>query len=65
MSYKEDFQKQSRINRPRHKGMVQFIEMSKKGGAHEDKVGKNAKRAIRNRLNEQDIADALEDWENE
>lgn len=65
MSYNEEFQKVGRALRPRRKAVVKFMEMSKKGGAHEDKFGKNAKRAIRNRLNEQDIEAALDDWDDE
>lgn len=65
MGYKEDFQKQGRALRTRNKAQVRFWEMSKHGGAHEDKGGNHAKRAIQRRQFDDDVENALKDWEDD
>ena len=65
MGYKEDFQKQSRVNRPRNRPQVRFWEMSKRGGAHDEKGGQHAKRAIQRLQFNDDVESALKEWENE
>lgn len=60
MSYQDDFQKRSRINRPRNEKVnLKFFEVASKGGAHDDKVGKHAKRSIQSKLSNNEIERAL------
>ena len=60
MSYQDDFQKRSRINRPRNeKANLRFFEVASKSGAHDDKVGKHAKRAVQSKLSKSEIERAL------
>ena len=54
-----EFQKQSRAGRDKKRAHVTFWEKSKKGGPHEDKVGKHANRQNQNRLSRRDIENAL------
>ena len=55
-----EFQKQSRVGRSnKQRAHVTFWEKSKKGGPHEDKVGKHANRQRQNRLSKRDIENAL------
>ena len=66
MAYQEDFQKRSRLNRPRNeKAHLKFFEVASKGGRHEDKDGKHAKRAIQRRLADEEVENSFDDLDDE
>ena len=55
-----EFQKHSRVDRDNKKrAHVTFWEKSKKGGPHEDKVGKHANRQRQGKLSKREIETAL------
>lgn len=65
MGYKDDYQKQSRSDRQKRRPASDFWEMSKHGGAHQDKAGKHAKRAIKRQQFENDVDEAMRDFYDE
>lgn len=59
-----EFEKTSRISRPRNKKMnLEFAELSKKAGPHSDKVGKHAPRHRAGKLSEKEILESYDDYD--
>lgn len=56
MSYSIEVQQIGRVLRPRNqKAHLKFFEIASKGGRHEDKDGKHAKRAIQKKIVDEEI----------
>ena len=61
----EEFQKQGRAlrKRPRNKvEIIHLVELSKRGGAHDDKGGDHAKRAKRRKEADREIKNQLREF---